>query len=417
MPSYRSLTRQPSWRRYLLASTVSRLPVTMAVFGMVLAGRALGSFAIGGRLAALYTLSGAANAVWRGRRLDRGDLRRGLSRDGLVVAAVAAALAVCVHVHAPWPVAGALAVVLGAALSAIPGGYRSLLPSVVPDTEVGAAYALDAVCVEACFVAGPAVAGLTAWFTGAAGVFVLLSLCAVGGAVAARRLPASDRRVPGGLRTPAPHRVPAMMALLAGTLAAGSALGIFDVGFPALAVALGTKAAVGGVIITITALGSGTAGLLLGPRIAASANLGRRAAQVLCLFGVTAIPLALAPGLAGVAVLAFVAGAPFALMTTAASVLIQRSVGVGRTAEAFSLLNAGLLAGDAIGSVVAATLLGPVGARGVLLAAAVGPLLIGGGLLAIMAAGSGTRDPGPMATRTRGRVQLLRLHRSAGTPS
>jgi hypothetical protein len=66
MPSYRSLTSLPAWRRFFLASTASRLPITMGVFGMVLVGHALGSFALGARLAATYTITGAATSVWRG---------------------------------------------------------------------------------------------------------------------------------------------------------------------------------------------------------------------------------------------------------------------------------------------------------------------------------------------------------------
>ena len=98
MPSYRSFVQHPPWRRLVVASTAARLPMTMAIFGLVLAGRALGSFALGGRLAALYTLTGAATAVWRGRRMDRGDLRVGLRRDGLLVAVLAGGIAATIAV-------------------------------------------------------------------------------------------------------------------------------------------------------------------------------------------------------------------------------------------------------------------------------------------------------------------------------
>ena len=383
MPSYRSLIGHAPWRRFVLASTSARLPVTMGVFGMVLAGRSLGSFALGGRLAATYTLTGAATAIWRGRRLDRGELRRGLRRDGAAVAAVAAAMAVAVRTHAPWPVAALVAVALGASLAAIPGGYRSLLPAVVAESDVGAAYALDAVCVEMAFVLGPAVAAGAAWFTGASGVFVLMAACSLTGSIAAGRLPRVDRRTSGGAPAVAPHLVPGMVGVIIGAVAAGTALGTFDVTLPALAVALGSRAALGGVLITLTAVGSATSGLLLGPRIAASAHLARRATQLLGAFGLLAIPLALAPGLAGVALFALAAGAPFALMATAVGVIVQRSVDARRTSEAFSLLNAGLLAGNAAGSAVASWMLGPLGARGALLLASVGPLLTAAALLSV----------------------------------
>src|SRR5579862_2483501 len=268
MSSYRSVTGHRPWRRFMVAAVLSRLPITMGVFGLVLAGHALGSFSLGARLAALYTLTGAALAVRRGRRMDRGDLRRGLQRDGLAVAAIAAGVAVCVHTGAPALVAAALAVALGAALAAIPGGYRAFVGSVVPEEDRPAAYALDAVCVEACFVAGPAVAAAVAWFAGPTGVFVLMAACALGGAVATSRLPSVIHPVTTDAGPRAPHRVPAMIGVLVGAAGAGMGLGVLDATFPAFAVRLGTRAAIGGLFVTLMALGSGTAGVVFGPRIA-----------------------------------------------------------------------------------------------------------------------------------------------------
>jgi len=384
MSSYRSVARHRPWRRFFVAAVLSRLPITMGVFGLVLAGHALGSFALGARLAALYTITGAALAVRRGRRMDRGDLRRGLRRDGVAVAAFAAGIAVCVHTAAPALVAAALAVALGGALAAIPGGYRAFVGSVVPEADRPAAYALDAVCVEACFVAGPALAAATAWFAGPTGVFVLMAGCALGGAAATSRLPSVVHPVATDAGPRAPHRVPAMIGVLIGAAGAGMGLGVLDATFPAFAVRLGTRAAVGGLFVTLMALGSGTAGVLFGPRVATGRSVGLVAALLLLLFGIVVLPIAAAPDVAAVIVLAFIAGAPFALMTTSASVVIQRSVDPSRTTEAFSLLNAGLLTGDAAGNALASALIGGAGARVTLLLASAGPVVAGAVLLAVM---------------------------------
>jgi MFS family permease len=383
MPSYRSLMAQPSWRRLFIASSASRLPITMGVLGLVLAGRHLGSFALGARLAAIYTITGALSSVWRGRRMDRGDLRDGLRRDGAVVAVVAAAMAVTLRAHGPTIIVAALAVALGLALAAIPGGYRAMLSSIIPESEVHAAYALDAVCVEVCFVTGPAVAATAAWFAGPAGVFAVIAVCALGGSLATLRLPSVPRTAPGGSHGRAPYRITTMQGVLAGTLAAGMALGVLDVTLPALAVALGTRAAFGGVFVTLMSLGSGVGGLVLGPRVATGDGIARRAAILLLLFGVMVLPIAASSNVGVVLVMTFVAGAPFALMATSASVLIQRSIHQARTTEAFSLLNAGLLAGAAAGSALASTLLGSVGARATLLLAGAGPVLAACTLLAV----------------------------------
>ncbi len=385
MPSYRVLIRQEPWRRFLVASTSSRLPVTMGVFGMVLAGRAAGSFALGARLAALYTITGAGTAVWRGRRLDRGDLRVGVRRHGFFIATVTAVLTLCVYLHAPWPVLACGAVALGAAIAVVPAAYRALLPAVVLPEQVGAAYALDSVCVEACFVLGPAVAAVAAWFAGAGAVFAVMAACSLVGSVAARRLPAIHRRASPGVAADPPHRLPVVIGSLAGAVAAGTVLGAFDATFPALAVALGTRAAAGGGLITLTAVGSATAGFLLGARIAAAHDVAWRGSQVLMVFGVAVLPLCVVPSLAGVAAVALLAGAPFALLATGASVLVQRQVDPSRTTEAFSLLYAGLLGGSAAGSAAASAVLGPLGPRDALAIAAAAPVAVGTVLVIVIA--------------------------------
>jgi predicted MFS family arabinose efflux permease len=118
--------------------------------------------------------------------------------------------------------------------------------------------------------------------------------------------------------------------------------------------------------------------------MAAARDVAWRGSQVLVVFGVLVLPLALVPGLAGVFAVALIAGAPFALLATAASVLVQGRVDPSRTTEAFSLLNAGLLAGSAAGSAVASALLGPFGPRAAIAVAAGGPLAAGCALAALI---------------------------------
>ena len=397
MPSYRPFLQHRPWRRLFVASTASRLPMTMAAFGLVLAGRSLGSFALGGRLAAVYTLTGAATAMWRGRRLDRGDVRRGLRRDGLVVASASALLAVIVGAHGPALAAAAVAALLGLAMAAIPGAYRALVPTAAPEGHLAAAYALDSVCVEACFVTGPAAAAAIAWFAGPRGVFVLLAACAAVGAVMVGRVAAAPAPTGEHGATPAPWRIPAMAGALAGALGAGMGLGVLDATFPPFAVALGSRAALGGLFITLMAIGSAAAGLMLGPRVARARAVGPVAAALLVVFGLVVIPIAASPAIGAAVALALVAGAPFALLATSASVLIQRQVAPGRTTEAFSMLNAGLLGGNALGSAVASAAIGPAGARLTMLLAGGGPLLAGATLLVAIS----TRRRAALATAGR----------------
>src|SRR5918912_4518997 len=79
LPSYGSLVADSAWRRWTLASGLSRLPIAMAPLGLVLAGHyATGSFADGALLAGVYAFAESLAAPLLGRRLDSGELRRGL---------------------------------------------------------------------------------------------------------------------------------------------------------------------------------------------------------------------------------------------------------------------------------------------------------------------------------------------------
>jgi hypothetical protein len=237
------------------------------------------------------------------------------------------------------------------------------------------------VCVEACFVAGPAVAAVAAWFGGAKAVFVLMAATALLGAVMAGRLGAVPRSAPVPGPAPAPYRLPVMVGALGGAVGVGMALGVLDATYPPFAVALGSRAALGGVFVTLMAVGSAVSGLVFGPRVARGRRVGPRAVLLVALFGVVVLPIAAAPDIAVAAGLALVAGAPFALMVTSASVLIQRSVAPERSTEAFSMLNAGLLVGNAVGSAVVSAVIGPAGARNTILLAGAGPLVAAGVLV------------------------------------
>jgi hypothetical protein len=75
----RALAAQPLWRRWTLASFLARLPTTMTLIALLLAGQqATGSLAAGAQLAGVATAVTGLSATWRGRRLDRVGLRAGL---------------------------------------------------------------------------------------------------------------------------------------------------------------------------------------------------------------------------------------------------------------------------------------------------------------------------------------------------
>ena len=98
-------------------------------------------------------------------------------------------------------------------------------------------------------------------------------------------------------------------------------------------------------------------------------------------YGVVVLPFAVIPGLAVGAVVALVSGAPFAMMTTSCSVLVQRNVPATRITESFSILNAGLMGGAAAGAGLASLLVDSRGPRTAMVTASIAPLLAGIALL------------------------------------
>jgi MFS family permease len=374
--------KYPAWPRYVAACILSRVPGTMPVFGLVLAGREIGSFGLGGRLAAVYTVTGMVTSVWGGRYLDRNDVRIGLRRAGVAVGVVALAIAASVALTESVPLVVALSVALGAVIAPIPGGYRALLPTVVPPDAIGTAYAFDGVCIELCFVTGPAVAGLVAFVSGPSAVFVAMSLSALAGAYAVHRLPSAPAQhsADTAMHEGSQLRIRAMQGAVAGAIALGISIGCVDATFPAFASDLGHDAALGGLFVACMAFGSGSGGLLFGPKAAESSNLGRNAVSMLMLFGVLVLPFSVVPNIGLAVLMALAAGAPFAVMSTSCSVLVQRSVPATRTSEAFSMLNAAILGGSAVGAGLSSVLVDSAGPR-TCMAVASGPVVIVGAVL------------------------------------
>jgi MFS family permease len=385
---YGELVRERAWRRMFVASTTARLPLTMGTFALVLAGHRLGSYALGARLTAFYSISGAIGAALRGRQLDRGDLRKGLRRDCLLCAVFTSAIAVLVLVKAPWPALALTAILAGAAVATVSSAFRSLMPSVVPPEQLNKAYALDAVCVEACFVAGPAMAAAVAVVGGPSAVFALMGLCCVIAAVATTTVTrpyqnhegrpgtAPEARLTSGDRHDgiSPLRVPLMTGILIGCFGIGLNLGVVETLFPPFAALLGAPAADGGILASFMAVGSGLGGLTFGPRIASAPRPGRRSVVLLSSFGLLIVPFALAPSIQLAAVVALLAGMPFAVLATITSTLIARRVDQRRSTEAFALTTTCIWVGLAIGGALCSSLQESLGIRRLLLLSGLPPI-------------------------------------------
>ena len=218
-----------------------------------------------------------------------------------------------------------------------------------------AGFALISMLGETTFIAGPLLAGaiIALWSTTAA-VAAAAGLSLAGG-LAFATSPAARSRGPH----PQPSREPltrdaGLRTVLMTAAAFGVAFGALDVALPAFARDHGSGAAAG-VLLSVLAAGIGTGSFVAGLR-PWSAPPGRRY-PALCLLAAAGLaPLAAAPGLAVMIVLAFVAGVCFAPVSTCQIAPIDDVAPAGRTAEAFTWLGTLYGAGSAAGAALAGQL-------------------------------------------------------------
>jgi MFS family permease len=370
----RRLAGQPLWWRWTAASFLGRLPLTMALLALVLAGEhATGSLAVGALLAGTGTLAAALAAPLRGRRLDRRELRGGLRRACVATGAANLALAGAVVFGAPLPVLFVLAAVHGVAVAAVSGGFRALLVAVVPGSDLARANTVEAVLIEVGFIAGPALAGVVALVGGAPSVLVVMGAVALGAALLAGGLPALDP--PAVAPTGAPWRIPAAAAVYGIALALGLAVGMFEAVLPSRADELGRAAAEAGPLLALTAVGSAIGGVLASMLRDPRGHLVRRAVVLLAAFGVLLVPLGLVGSVGALAVALLACGVPVAPLNALGAWRLQEAVPRGRQGEGFAVYVAAILLGAGLGQTLAGALLPVVGARLLLSSTALPPLV------------------------------------------
>jgi MFS family permease len=366
------LARQRLWRRWTLASLLARLPMTMTLLGLVLVGQEVtGSLAVGAQLAGAATFTSGLAAPLRGRRLDRYEVRGGLQRAALATAGVIGLQAVALVLGAPVWVFFALAVAQGVAMAALSGGYRALLVPVVPAADLPRANVIEAVFVEVAFVAGPALAGILSLVVGPLGVLVAMSLSAAGSAWVARGLP--TLRAPADRPPLAPWRVRTARPVYALALVIGLSLGMFEAALPPRAEDFGVAAGMAGVLLALTAAGSGLGGLLASRSADHLTHPARRAALLLAAFAALLVPAGLAPSVLWIGLALFAVGLPIAPLNALGALVLQREVPPGRQAEGFAVYVAAIVLGAGSGNVLTGAVLDQVGAQALLVAAAAAP--------------------------------------------
>lgn len=367
------LAAQPTLRWWALTAVLNRLAPAMGVIGFVLAGeQATGSLADGALLLAASAGGFALAAPWRGRALDRRELRGGLQRDCLLAAAGVVVLAAAITAGAPLGALVAFAAGTGVATAALEGGFRALLPAVVEQRDLPRASALEAMLGEASFLAGPALAGLVAHVAGPVWVLALMAAASAGAALAAVKLPrhrpreVGDRGQPGGV-----WRLPGVRVVCVLAVAAGACVGLLESAMPPRAVALGLPAAAAGGYVTAAYVGSLAGGLVATVTAPADPQLQARRAprRAVTLFVVLATGLtatAAAPGPVALAAASVAAGATLAPLYAVGAIVLHTRVPARRQTEGFAVYIAAQALGGGLGNAVTSQLLTPLGGAGLM---------------------------------------------------
>jgi MFS family permease len=360
---YARVLRAPDVARLLGAAVLARMPIGIDSLAMVLFTRAqTGSFAAAGLVAAAFGLGSGATSPVQGRLIDR----HGHARVMLPLAALhAASLGALVTLGlggAPTAALVACGLAAGASIPPVGSVVRPLLSGLLAADQglLPTAYALDGIAIEMVFIMGPLLTAVIV--TVASPAVALLISCGfvLAGTVVLVTAPASrawrpvasgsgsgsgsgeDRRLLGALASPG------VRTLVAATVPVGFGLGATEVTMTAFASDHGSRPAAGG-LLALWAVGSGLGGLVYGAREHESAPAARWV-RLAVAFPLCSIPLALAPSIAVMTVLALIAGLYLAPLLAAANELIGDVAPPAALTEAFAWPITAIALGASAGS-------------------------------------------------------------------
>ncbi|HUP28910.1 MAG TPA: MFS transporter [Usitatibacter sp.] len=354
---YVEFVRQPDVARLLVVALLSRMPIGMVGFSMLMFLReSLGNFALAGTAVGINFISLAIAAPIQGRLIDRHGPRPLLFVTGAVQPLALGAILYTATEGYPFAVVAACAALAGIFASPITTVTRTMWRHRFEnEDDRRTAFALDAVTIELNFTLGPAIiaAVLAAYSARAAFGLAIASVVAALAIYLGSGTLRLFKRVAGeGPRhLLGPLTEPRLLLIFAATFGLTICFGLLEVGYPAFGTALAIPA-VGGILLAVNSLGSAAGGMLYGG-MHFRASVER---QFTTAMGLMALPLFLhalwlEPVVFGI--VAFFAGALIAPSITAQSVLVSRLAPARYATEAFTwsstFIVSGIGAGVALG--------------------------------------------------------------------
>ena len=354
--NYIEFIRQPDVARLLVVALLSRMPIGMVGFAMVMFLReSLGNFVLAGTAVGANFIALAAVAPIVGRLVDRYGPRIPLLVTGIVqplaLAGVLAAAKLGLGFHY---------VVAAAALS---GMFASPITTLTRtawrhrferEEDRRTAFTLDAVMIELNFTVGPAIVAAILATAGATAAFAFTLVVVVASFLIFLTSPAlryfkRDRSTRRHMLGPLTEKQ--LWIVFLTTFGLAMSLGLLEVGYPAYATWLALPP-LAGLFLSVNSIGSALGGALFGGwhfRMA----LERQLAAAL---GLMAIPMFLhgvVPSPLPFAIVAFLAGSLIAPAVACQSVLVSRLAPSQYATEAFTwwstFIVSGLGSGMALG--------------------------------------------------------------------
>ena len=393
---YVEFVRQPDVARLLVVALLSRMPIGMVGFSMLMFLReALGSFALAGTAVGITFVAMAAAAPIQGRLIDQHGPRRLLAVTGLAQPTALAGVLLAAHFALPFPMLAAFSAAAGIFASPITTLTRTMWRSRFDrEDDRRTAFALDAVTIELNFTLGPAIVALVLAAAGATAAFALAIASVVASVIIywASGTLRLFKRVHGVQRHLfGPLTEPRLWLVFIATFGHTMGFGLLELGYPAYATSIAMPAAAG-LLLAVNSLGSAVGGTLYGG-LHFKASVERQFAATI---GLMAVPLflhALVLQPIAFGVVAFLAGALIAPSITAQSVLVSRFAPAKYATEAFTWSSTFIVSGIGAGMALGGALVETAGLRAVF---ATGGVIVGSMALLILFA-----LPAPLAAATR----------------
>lgn len=375
---YARVLRAPHARALLLAELPARLPIGINGLAIVLFCREhTGSYAAAGAVAAGFGAAVGLTSPLIGRLIDRRGLARVVVPFSIVHAAAMAGLVACGLSGAPVGVLFALALAAGAFIPPLGSISRSMWPRILADEDPGllsTALAMEGVLIELIFVTGPLLTAALAALVDPAAALVLSPILLLVGLVAfLAQPPVRAWVVHADAHAHGPWgalRSPGIRTLILTTAPMGFCFGAVEVTLPAFSEDQGWRS-LAGVLVAVWSAGSAVGGLLYGAR-AWTGVAGRRYARFAALLPLGYLPLALAPSMVVMGLLALIAGLCIAPTLTAANQIAGDVAPPGAETEAYTWPIASLVVGLAAGNWCAGAIVEGIDWQAAFLASAAG---------------------------------------------